>query len=633
MNKGQLNLVSLDEEWQLGAQLEKEIASQMTLVNDDAALSYVSEIGQRIVARTELANVPWKFHIVASPDINAFNIPGGHVYVNTGLILAAKSTSELAGVMAHEISHGVSRHATERLSTTYGLNIGAGLLLGNNPSAIKQIATQIAATGVVAKFSRADEQEADRLGVRYMYEAGYDPEGMAKMFEELLRQRKSRPGSVEQFFSSHPLAEDRIAAVRQQAKSLPDKAGLIANDGRLAGDPAAHEPISRLIPGCGVVVGGPGILAVVPSRPCPHGPSPQPGPTPRPRISNWGERRTSATPGRMPGRRWRAPIASNRWVPTTSIASRGPPDSRGITKPTSRRWNACTTFSGRRTVEAAARAGSARIPAPLPGRNGSRRCMGRARGAAGRAPWRRLRRAWLPAVPKAYFLLFRKNDASASRDAAVEAVTISERFGDPELVSLGRAVHGQTLIALDEHEAGMALLDQAMLPVTSGQLSPMVTGIVYCTVIGCCQRVYAIDRSREWTMALETWCDAQPQLGAFTGLSRTSLGDHAAPRRLAGGDRRGSARGRAIATSPEPAAVAAAFYQQGEISRLRGEFDAAEAAYRTASELGRAPQPGLALLRLAQGRPDVAAARDPSGRRPTPEPFARTRYLPAPSRS
>lgn len=235
VNQGQINLVSIEEEWQLGTELEKEIASQMTLVNDDVALAYVNEIGQRIVAQTELSNVPWKFHIVASPDINAFNIPGGHVYVNTGLILAAKNTSELAGVMAHEVSHGVARHATERISTSYGLNLGAGLLLGDNPSAIKQIAAQIAATGVVAKFSRSDEEEADRLGVRYMYDASYAPEGMARMFEELLHQRQQKPGAVEQFFSSHPLAEDRIAAVRREANALPPKTGLITDDGKLAG--------------------------------------------------------------------------------------------------------------------------------------------------------------------------------------------------------------------------------------------------------------------------------------------------------------------------------------------------------------------------------------------------------------
>src|SRR6185503_13387117 len=101
----------------------------------------------------------WEFHIVSDPEINAFNVPGGHVYVNTGLIMAADNTAELAGVMAHEISHGVARHGTERITKAYGLNLGLGQLLGQNPSLVKQLAAQIAAGGAVAKFSRDDERE------------------------------------------------------------------------------------------------------------------------------------------------------------------------------------------------------------------------------------------------------------------------------------------------------------------------------------------------------------------------------------------------------------------------------------------------------------------------------------------
>ena len=234
VNQGDVNLVSLNEEWQMGQQLERQLAGQLKLVNDAATVAYVNDIGQRIVRQTELAGAPWTFHVVNNPEINAFNVPGGHVYVNTGLIKAAGNASELAAVMAHEISHGVSRHATERISKVYGLNLGAGLVLGDNPSTLKKIAAQLAAGGLVAKFSRSDEREADHLGIRYMYDAGYDPRGMAGMFGKLLETRKRRPGSVEQFFSTHPLAEDRIASARAEANALPRKSGLIANDGRLA---------------------------------------------------------------------------------------------------------------------------------------------------------------------------------------------------------------------------------------------------------------------------------------------------------------------------------------------------------------------------------------------------------------
>ncbi len=113
------------------------------------------------------------------PAVNAFNIPGGHVYVNTGLVEAAPDAAAFAGVLAHEIGHGVARHGTEQLTKVYGINILGGVLLGQNPKAYEQILAQILAGGAVARFSRADESEADELGVRYSYEAGLRPDGPA----------------------------------------------------------------------------------------------------------------------------------------------------------------------------------------------------------------------------------------------------------------------------------------------------------------------------------------------------------------------------------------------------------------------------------------------------------------------
>lgn len=230
VNRGDVNLVSVEEEWQLGAQLEQDIAQQVPLVNDQAALSYINEMGRRIVAQTEMRNLPWEFHIISDPSINAFNIPGGHVYVHTGLIEQAGSAAELAGVMAHEISHGVARHGTERLTQSYGLNIVAAVLLGQDPAAYQQILAQVLGTGAIAKFSRDDEREADDLGVDYMIGANYNPEGMVRMFETLLEQRQRRPSSIEQFFSTHPLSEERIDNVRQEISNSPSRQGLVMND-------------------------------------------------------------------------------------------------------------------------------------------------------------------------------------------------------------------------------------------------------------------------------------------------------------------------------------------------------------------------------------------------------------------
>ena len=229
VNKGDVNLLSYQEEWQLGERLSNDLRGKLDLVQNRAALDYVNRVGQQLVAQTELRNLPWHFHIVNDPEVNAFDIPGGHVYVNTGLIAAAGDVAEFSGVMAHEIGHGVARHGSEQLTRAYGLQLVAGLVLGENPPAYEQILAQIAGTGAMAKFSRDAESEADRLGVRTMAAAGYDPEGMADMFRVLLQRRKSRPGTVGQFFATHPLTEDRIRSVEAEAARI-DRSGLTRHD-------------------------------------------------------------------------------------------------------------------------------------------------------------------------------------------------------------------------------------------------------------------------------------------------------------------------------------------------------------------------------------------------------------------
>lgn len=223
---GGFNLISIEEEWQLGAQLARDIERQVRLNNDPVANQYIRTLGQRIVAQTEMANLPWQFHIVENNEINAFAIPGGHVYVHTGLINAADNASELAGVLAHEISHGVARHATEQISRQYGLSVLASMVLGQNPGLLQQLAAQIVAGGALARFSRDAENEADRLGVRYMSAAGYNPRGMVTMFQELLANRRRSPGTVQRFFSTHPLTEDRIRSVERHISGLGQVAGM-----------------------------------------------------------------------------------------------------------------------------------------------------------------------------------------------------------------------------------------------------------------------------------------------------------------------------------------------------------------------------------------------------------------------
>lgn len=221
-------------------------------------------------------------------------------------------------------------------------------------------------------------------------------------------------------------------------------------------------------------------------------------------------------------------------------------------------------------------------------------------------------------------------DHAGSLAAATQAVEIGERFADADLVSCGRHLQGRALIGLGQVEKGLERLDQAMIAVTAGELDPILTGLVYCSVIQACQQVYALARAWEWTSALTQWCEAQPQMAAFTS---TCLVHRAEIMQLRGAwpdamaeARRAQAR---QSQGTEQASHAAAHYQQAEVHRLRGDYEAAEAAYRSASQQGHDPQPGLALLRLSQGRGDAAAAAMRRAVGAATDPLKRARLLPA----
>ena len=231
-NKGQFNVVSLQEEWQLGQQLHRDISRQVEIVNDPEANEYLNLIGQRLAAQSYYRQLPWHFHIVNDRTFNAFAIPGGHVYVHTGLVKATDNVAELASVVGHELAHGIARHGTENLTKQYGFGIVAGLVLGNNPPVYQQLLTQILGGGLFAKYGRDAEREADQLGLQFMYDAGYDPTGAVTMFQELLAARKSSPSGLEKFFSSHPVTEERITNARAQIATFPARQNLILRDSR-----------------------------------------------------------------------------------------------------------------------------------------------------------------------------------------------------------------------------------------------------------------------------------------------------------------------------------------------------------------------------------------------------------------
>ena len=221
---GGANYYSVDQEWEAGRQLEAQLARQLPLTNDRTLTRYINDIGQRMARQTALGDRRWRFYVVRDDAINAFNVPGGLVYINTGLIAQVGSASELAGAIAHEVAHGAARHGTQRLSAANELNQVAGAIgVGGGAEGL---AAQIAAQGAFASFSRRDEREADRLGVQIMAQSGWDPDGLADLLERLAA--AERGGGVA-FFRTHPLSSDRMQAVRQLARRY-DGQRLISND-------------------------------------------------------------------------------------------------------------------------------------------------------------------------------------------------------------------------------------------------------------------------------------------------------------------------------------------------------------------------------------------------------------------
>jgi ATP/maltotriose-dependent transcriptional regulator MalT len=257
--------------------------------------------------------------------------------------------------------------------------------------------------------------------------------------------------------------------------------------------------------------------------------------------------------------------------------------------------------------------------------------MGPATGWLARAQ-RLLEHQQQDSVERGYLLLpaaeqeLESGDCAAAHASAGSAAEIGERFGEKDLIACARHVQGRALIGQGQVEAGLALLDEAMVAVTAGELSPLVTGLIYCSVIESCQEVYAVGRAREWTSALAQWCAEQPQMVTFSG---PCLVRRAEILQLHGEWPDAIVEARHACTRFSRAIAAAAFYQLAEVHRLRGDFAAAEEAYRSASQGGREPQPGLALLRLAQGRTDAAAAAIRRVVSATTDRLQRTRLLPA----
>jgi hypothetical protein len=202
---------SKEKEMAIGRQLAMEVEQQVKLVDDPVITEYVNRVGQNVVLHSD-AKVPFTIKVIDSDEVNAFALPGGFFFVNKGLVLAADNEAELAGVMAHEIAHVAARHAMENQGKGTLMNYGmlAGIIFGGPiASTVLQNAGGILGGLAMLKFSRGAEEEADSLGVQYLYAAGYDPTAMSTMFEKLASKNKKKPGTVAKLFSSHPQSLER----------------------------------------------------------------------------------------------------------------------------------------------------------------------------------------------------------------------------------------------------------------------------------------------------------------------------------------------------------------------------------------------------------------------------------------
>jgi len=216
--------ISQQQEVQMGQEYAQQINAQLPIIQDPELNRYINVLGDSIAGLTSRRDLDWHFFIVDSKEVNAFAVPGGFVYVNRGLIERSDKMDEVAGVLGHEIGHVLRRHTVKQMEKEQGANIGitlACVLTGvcNNQAAGAVI--NVGAGAVFSRFSRQDEAEADQEGFNNVVRAGISPEGMVSMFQKLLEERKTRPAGVDAWFLTHPLEEDRIAAIQARINQLP----------------------------------------------------------------------------------------------------------------------------------------------------------------------------------------------------------------------------------------------------------------------------------------------------------------------------------------------------------------------------------------------------------------------------
>lgn len=220
VDKG-LNFYTIDQELALGKQLAREVEKETKIVDDPLISEYMNRLGQNLVRNSDIS-FPVVFKVIESNEINAFTLPGGHIFVDTGLIKLSANEAELASAIAHELGHSAARHATRQASRSRLISMGTVPLVmlgGITGLAARQVAS-VAVPMAFLKFSREFETEADLLGLEYLWKSGYDPNATIDLFESMESTERRHPGSVARLFRSHPLTPDRIEKTQKNIDTL-----------------------------------------------------------------------------------------------------------------------------------------------------------------------------------------------------------------------------------------------------------------------------------------------------------------------------------------------------------------------------------------------------------------------------
>ena len=239
-----INFYSLEKEIALGRQMAQEVQREAKLNNDPIITEYVNRVGQNLVRNSD-AKVPFTFQVIEADDLNAFALPGGYVFVNTGLIVMAEEEDEFAGAVAHEIAHVAARHMTRQATKSEIANLASiplSVLLGGWAGMAARQGAGLAIPMTFLSFSRHDESEADYLGLQYMYAAGYDPNGAINIFEKLEALSRRQPGRVSRLFSTHPMDAVRIRNAQKEIQEI-----LPAHESYVVDTSEYHGIRSRLI--------------------------------------------------------------------------------------------------------------------------------------------------------------------------------------------------------------------------------------------------------------------------------------------------------------------------------------------------------------------------------------------------